>query len=332
MDKNIAVIGCGYWGKNLVRNFAELGALHTICDSESKALSRLESLYPNIKKETSLDTVLSNDEIKGVVIALPAALHYTVVQKALLAGKDVFVEKPFTRKSSEARSLAELSEERKQVLMIGHLMLYHPAIQILKRQIQSGDLGEIYYLYSTRVNLGAVRRDESALWDLTPHDISLFLYLLDDVPEVLSAHGTSCIQPHLEDVLFITLKFPRNILAHIHASWLDPHKMRQLTVVGSKKMAVFDDMEPEHKLRIYDQGVVEDYNNLASPLGTLALRAEGVYLPRIDLAEPLSLECRHFLECIKNRAKPVTDGREGLRVVRLLERIDEAMKRTGGKS
>jgi len=328
MDKSIAVIGCGYWGKNLVRNFAELGALHTICDSDSKALSRLESLYPNVTRETSIDSVLSNDRVKGVVIALPTALHYAVTKKALLAGKDVFVEKPFTSQSSEAKELVEVSEKQNQILMIGHLMLYHPAIHILKRHIQSGDLGDIYYLYSTRVNLGQVYRDKSAFWDLTPHDISMFLYLLENVPEVLSAEGISYIQPHLEDVVFVTLKFTPNILAHIHASWLDPHKIRQLTVVGSKKMAVFDDMEPEHKLRIYDQGVVENYNNLASPLGTLKLRAEGVYLPRIDLAEPLSLECRHFLECVENRTRPASDGRQGLEVVSLMEKIEEAMKRS----
>jgi UDP-2-acetamido-3-amino-2,3-dideoxy-glucuronate N-acetyltransferase len=332
MDRNIAVIGCGYWGKNLVRNFAELGALHTICDSSPEVLSKLAALYPNVKRETNLDAVLTNKEIRGVVIALPAALHYPIAKKTLLADKDLFVEKPLTSKSSDAGELVELAEERKRILMVGHLMLYHPAIHILKRYIQSGDLGEIYYLYSTRVNLGQVRRNESALWELTPHDISLFLYLLENVPEVLSAQGVSYVQPQLVDVVFITMKFTQNILAHIHASWLDPHKIRQLTVVGSKKMAVFDDMDQEHKLKIYDQGVVENYNNLASLLGTLALRSEGVFLPRVDLTEPLSIECRHFLECIKNRSKPLSDGREGLEVVRLIERIDEIIKEAGTKS
>jgi len=326
MDKNIAVVGCGYWGKNLVRNFAELGALHTICDSNPSILSKLESLYPNINKETSFETVLANKEVKGIVIALPAALHYPVAKKALLAGKDVFVEKPLTSNSSEATELVKLSEERKQILMVGHLMLYHPAVHILKRHIQSGDFGEIYYLYSTRVNLGQVRRDESALWRLAPHDIALFLYLLDSIPEVVAAQGISYVQPHLEDVVFVTLQFPQKILAHIHASWLDPHKIRQLTVVGGKKMAVFDDMEPEHKLKIYDQGVIDDYDKLATPSGALALRSEGVFLPRVDLTEPLALECHHFLECIKNRSKPLSDGKQGLEVVRILERIEEYMK------
>ncbi|MGA2670025.1 MAG: Gfo/Idh/MocA family oxidoreductase [Dehalococcoidia bacterium] len=326
MERNIAVVGCGYWGKNLVRNFAELGALRAICDSNSEVLSKLAALYPNVKGETNLDAMLTDKEIKGVVIALPAALHYPAARQALLADKDVFVEKPITSKSSEAQELVELAEKRKCILMVGHLMLYHPAVHILKRHIQSGDLGEIYYLYSTRVNLGQVRRDESALWRLAPHDISLFLYLLEDFPEVVSAQGISYIQPHLEDVVFITLQFRPNVLAHIHASWLDPHKIRQLTIVGSKQMAVFDDMEPEHKLKIYDQGVVDNRDKLASPSGTLALRSEGVFLPRVDLAEPLSLECRHFLECIKNRSTPLSNGKQGLEVVRILEKIEKVME------
>jgi predicted dehydrogenase len=332
MDRNIAVVGCGYWGKNLVRNFAELGALHTICDSSPEVLNKIAPLYPNVKKETNIDTVLDNQEIRGVVIALPAVLHYTTAKKALLADKDVFVEKPITSKSSHAQELVELAQKRKSILMVGHLMLYHPAVHILKHHIQSGDLGEIYYLYSTRVNLGQVRSDESALWRLAPHDISLFLYLLDSFPEVISAQGISYVQPHLEDVVFITLQFPGKILAHIHASWLDPHKIRQLTVVGSKKMAVFDDMAPEHKLRIYDQGVVDDYDKLASPSGALTLRSEGVFLPRVDFTEPLSLECRHFLECIKNRSRPLSDGKQGAEVVQILENIEKSIKANATKS
>jgi UDP-2-acetamido-3-amino-2,3-dideoxy-glucuronate N-acetyltransferase len=332
MDRNIAVVGCGYWGKNLVRNFAQLGALHTICDSNGEALSKLKAFYTSVHTKTSFEAMLAETEIKGVVISSPAALHYSMAKQALLADKDVFVEKPITSKSSEAQELVELAEKRKRILMVGHLMLHHHAVRILKRHIQSGDLGEIYYLYSTRVNLGQVRRDESALWRLAPHDISLFLYLLEDFPEVVSARGVSYVQPHLEDVVFITLQFPQNVLAHIHASWLDPHKIRQLTVVGSKKMAVFDDMEPEHKLRIYDQGVVDDCNKLASPSGTVALRSEGVFLPRVDVAEPLSLECRHFLECMKSRSTPLSDGKQGLEVVRILEKIEEVMKRERAKN
>jgi len=326
MDRNIAVVGCGYWGKNLVRSFAQLGVLHTVCDSSREVLDHFATLYPDANRETSLDTVLSNDDVKGIVIALPADLHFPIAKKALLAGKDVFVEKPFTSSSAEGRELVGLSEERKLILMVGHLMLYHPAVGILKRHIESADLGEIYYLYSTRVNLGQVRSDESALWRLAPHDISLFLHLLGTSPEVVSAQGTSCVQSRLEDVVFVTLRFPQNVLAHIHASWLDPHKIRQLTVVGSKKMAVFDDMDPQHKLKIYDQGVAGDCDTVSSIPETLALRSEGVFLPRVDLTEPLQIECRHFIHCIEHRSQPLSDGKQGLEVVRILERIEESMK------
>ena len=332
IDKIIAVVGCGYWGKNLVRNLAELGALHTICDSSPEVIERLHKLYPNVNIETSFERVLADNEIKGVVVSSPAELHYSMAKQALLAGKDVFVEKPFVSNSSEGQELVELSEEQKLILMVGHLMLYHPAVDVLKRHIQSDDLGELYYLYSTRVNLGQVRSDESALWRLAPHDISLFLYLLGTHPEVVSAQGISYVQPHLEDVVFITLRFPKNVLAHIHVSWLDPHKIRQLTVVGSKKMAVFDDMDPQHKLRIYDQGVVNDDDMVSSLSGTLALRSEGIFLPRVDLTEPLSLECRHFVNCIQSRTQPLSGGKQGLEVVRILERIEEAMKGEGSKS
>jgi UDP-2-acetamido-3-amino-2,3-dideoxy-glucuronate N-acetyltransferase len=327
VNRNIAVAGCGYWGKNLVRNFAELGALHSICDADPEKLEQFAFRSPEVNIETEYPRVLNNKEIEGIVIATPAALHYSMAKEALLSGKDVFVEKPITSKSSEAQELLELAERRKRILMVGHLMLYHPSLHILKRHIQSGDLGEIYYLYSTRVNLGQVRRDESALWRLAPHDISIFLYLLEDFPEIVSAQGTSYVQPHLEDVVFITLQFPLNILAHVHVSWLDPHKIRQLTVVGSKKMAIFDDMEPEHKLKIYDQGIVDDRDKMASHFGTLALRSEGVFLPRVDLAEPLSLECRHFLECMKSRSTPLSDGEQGLEVVRILEAIEKIMRK-----
>jgi len=326
MDRNIAVVGCGYWGKNLVRNFAALGALHTICDSNSEVLSKLAPLYQNVKEETNLDTVLTDKEIKGVVIALPATLHYPAARQALLAGKDVFVEKPITSKSLEAQELVELAEKRNRILMVGHLMLYHPAVPLLKHHIQSGDLGEIYYLYSTRVNLGQVRRDESALWRLTPHDISLFLYLLGALPETVSAHGIGYLQPNLEDVVFITLKFPKNILAHIHASWLDPHKTRQITVVGSKKMAVFDDMELEHKLRIYNKGVVDNYDTILASSGVLPLRSEEVFISQVDLAEPLFLECQHFIHCIEEQQQPLTDGRSGYQVIKILEAAEKSLR------
>ena len=319
MSRNIAVIGCGYWGKNLVRNFAELGALHTICDVDAQKLDELKSLYPRVNAETNHRLVLENKEIKGVVITTPAALHYSMAKEALLANKDVFVEKPFTTSSRDAQELVELSEKQRRVLMIGHLLLYHPAVQTLKKYIQSGELGEIYYLYSTRVNLGQIRQDENALWRLVPHDIAMFIYLLNESPTVMLAQGSSYLQPDFVDVVFVSLRFGR-VLAHIHASWLDPHKIRQLTVVGSKKMAVFDDMEPEYKLKIYDKGVASN---------TLLTRSGEVVFPQVKLVEPLLLECREFMDCIEERRKPLSDAKLGLEVVKALEVAHQAMEKGG---
>jgi len=319
MKPNIAVVGCGYWGKNLVRNFAELGALHTICDSDPEKLRQFQSLYPSVKTETDYHHVLQNKEIKGVVLATPAILHYSMTKEALLAGKDTFVEKPFTTSSKDAQELAELSEKQQRVLMIGHLLLYHPAVQLLKKYVQSGELGEIYYLYSTRVNLGQIRQDENALWRLVPHDIAMFIYLLEESPIVISAQGSSYLQPDFVDVVFVTLRLG-SALAHVHASWLDPHKIRQLTVVGSKKMAVFDDMEPEYKLRIYNKGVISD---------TLLTRSGEATFPQLALAKPVLLECQEFVQCMAERRQPLSDAKQGLEVVKALEAASKSMQEHG---
>ncbi len=299
----------------MVRNFAELGVLHTICDADPKVLEQLVYQYPEVNTETNYQQLLGNKEVKGVVIATPAALHYSMAKEALGAGKDVFVEKPFTTSSKDAEELIRFFTEQGRILMVGHLLLYHPAVQILKRYIQSGELGEIYYLYSTRVNLGQIRRDENALWRLVPHDIAMFIYLLEKSPIIVSAQGSSYLQPDFVDVAFVTLRFG-TVLAHVHASWLDPHKIRQLTVVGSKKMAVFDDMETKHKLRIYDKGVVSN---------TLLTRAGQVVFPQVPLAEPLLLECQEFIECMRERRRPLSDARLGLQVVEALEAAQQSM-------
>lgn len=317
MNKNIAVVGCGYWGRNLVRNFAQLGALHTICDSDPKVLEQFAPSYPEANTESEYSHILQNKEIKGVVIASPAALHYTMAKEALLAGKDTFVEKPFTTNSKDAEELVTLSIKEQRILMVGHLMLYHPAVQVLKKYIQTGELGKVYYLYSTRVNLGQIRQDENALWRLVPHDIAMFIYLLDESPTVISAQGSSYLQPNFVDVVFVTLRFGR-VLAHVHASWLDPHKVRQLTMVGSRKMAVFDDMEPEYKLKIYDKGVLG---------GSLLIRSGEAIFPRVELAEPLLLECREFIECMMERKQPLSDAKLGLEVVKTLEAAHKSIQK-----
>jgi UDP-2-acetamido-3-amino-2,3-dideoxy-glucuronate N-acetyltransferase len=316
MNRNIAVIGCGYWGKNLVRNFAELGALHTICDADPRVLQSLRASYADMNTETEFYRVLENNDIKGVVIATPAVLHYSMAKEAILAGKDIFVEKPFTTESRDAKELLELAEKQQRIVMVGHLLLYHPAVKELERYIHSGELGEIYYLYSTRVNLGQIRRDENALWRLVPHDVAMFIYLLKKSPVVIAAQGSSYLQPDFVDVVFVTLKFG-TVLAHVHASWLDPHKIRQLTIVGSKKMVVFDDVEPEYKLRIYDKVVISN---------SLLTRSGEVVFPQIKLAEPLSLECQEFIKCVAKRMQPLSDARLGLEVVRALEAAHRALK------
>lgn len=319
MDKSIAVIGCGYWGENLVRNFARLGVLHTICDTSSSLVAKLASQYPAASVGTDYHEVLSNREVRGIVIATPAPLHYTMAKEALLNGKDVFVEKPFTTSRAAAEELVAISSQKGQILMVGHLLLYHPAVQKLKKYIQAGELGEIYYLYSTRVNLGQVRRDENALWRLVPHDLATFIYLLDECPQVVAAQGSSYLQPNFIDVVFVTLKFQR-VLAHVHASWLDPHKIRQLTIVGSKKMAIFDDMAAVNKLQIHDKRVVSDTQVLAS--------GETI-LPKLDLNEPLELECREFIECLKARKQPRSDARMGLEVTKILAAAQKSLQRGG---
>jgi UDP-2-acetamido-3-amino-2,3-dideoxy-glucuronate N-acetyltransferase len=317
MNKNIAVIGGGYWGRNLVRNFAELGALRAVCDTAPAILEEVTSKYAGVNTVADFRQVLADKEIKGVVIATPTALHYKMAKQALEAGKDVFVEKPFTTRGAEAEALNALAAKRQCVLMVGHLLLYHPAVRMLKQCIQSAELGEIYYLYSTRVNLGQVRQDEDALWRLVPHDIAMFIYLLGESPTVVSAQGSSYLQPDFVDVVFVSLRFGR-VLAHVHASWLDPHKIRQLTVVGSKKMAVFDDMESENKLQVFDKEV--DPHDLS-------LRSGEVQFPPVPSTEPLLLECREFVECLKERRQPLSDGKLGLEVVKTLEAASQSIQK-----
>ncbi len=251
---DLAIIGTGSWGKNLVRNFYELRRQNQIyaCDLDAAKLARLRSAYPLLRTTPDYQEILANDDIQAVVIASNAVRHYEQTKQALAAGKDVFVEKPLTLSYREAAEVVELAEREQRILMVGHLMLYHPVSQQLRRLIQSGELGQIYYIYSQRVNLGQVRRDENALWSFGPHDLALIFYLLEQEPTDISARGQVYLQDGIEDVVFVSLNFPNRVSAHIHLSWLDPHKLRKITVVGSKKMAVFDDMATTEKLRIYN--------------------------------------------------------------------------------
>jgi len=317
MKKNIAVVGAGYWGKNLIRNFHKLGVLHTVCDIDEKSIGDAsESIGHKVFVTTNYQEVLDSPLIDGVVIATSSSLHHTMTKQALLAGKDVFVEKPFTLNVSDAEELVKLSVDRKRVLLVGHLMLYHPAIQLLKDYIRSGELGEIYYLYSTRVNLGQVRNDEDVLWRLSPHDISIFIYLLGGTPSVISAQGFSYIQSGLTDVVFALLKFGE-VAAHIQVSWLDPHKVRRLTVIGSKKMAVFDDTAVNHKLTVYDKSV-----NKAD----LSIQSSGTVLPDADTADLLATECEAFVTAMQTRVQPLSGAEMGLEVTKVLEAASKIMR------
>lgn len=321
----IAVVGLGYWGPNLLRNFDQLpqAEVTLAVDQSDDNLAKVQRLYPHITTTSRFEDALENDDITAVVIATGAAVHYDLAKRALEAGKDVFVEKPITLELDHAEELIEIAEQNGRILMVGHLLLYHSAVQRLKEMITSGELGDVYYLYSTRVNLGQIRKDENALWSLGPHDISVILYLLDEEPVEVTARGEAYIRDGIHDVVFVTMKFPDKKTANIQLSWLDPHKVRKLTVVGSKKMATFDDMESMEKLKIYDKGAYQpDYDTFGE---YISLRFGDIHIPKISGGEPLRTECQHFLDCITDRQKPASDGVNGLRVLKVLEAAQRSL-------
>lgn len=325
----IACIGTGYWGKNLVRNFYNLPgcSLKVCCDLNIKTLEAIVAQYPGVSATTNYEEVLDDPGIDAVVLASPAVKHYEMAKQAMEAGKHVYVEKPLSLQVKDAEDLCQIADSNGCVLMVGHLLEYHPGIQKLKQLIDNGELGEIYYLYTQRVNLGIIRKDENALWSLAPHDISIVLYLLGQEPNTVSARGESYLQLGIEDVVFCNLHFTDRTMAQIQVSWLDPHKIRKVTVVGSRKMVVFDDVEATEKVRIYDKGVSE--REYASYGDALTLRFGDITIPRIDMAEPLRVECQHFIECVQKGEIPRSDGWDGLRVVRVLDAAERSLKNQG---
>lgn len=328
MPIRIGVVGFGYWGPNLARNFDQLAEVVVCCDLEPANLEKIKKLYPSAKMITDYDEMISGLEPDAVVIATSAATHYEFVKKALLADKHVFVEKPLSLRVEQGEELVRLADEKNKVLMVGHLLEYHPAINAIKNYLAAGEIGQIHYLYSQRLNLGKVRQDENCLWSLAPHDISTILYLMDAEPVEVSAVGAAYLRAEIEDVVFLTLTFPDKIIANIHISWLDPHKIRKLTIVGDQKMIVFDDMESAEKIRIYDKGVDirPDYRAYGEDL---TLRFGDIVIPNIKMAEPLGLECQHFLDCIIQGKRPRSDGYDGLRVLKVLEAAQESMANRG---
>lgn len=331
MEKiKVGMIGVGGWGRNLLRNFWDQPEAEVVIASDlvEERLNEARLKYPDLAVTDDYGEILRNSSIAAVIIATPGATHFRIVKDCLEAGKDVFVEKPMALTGNECRELCELSEAKSLILMVGHLLLYHPGVIKLKDELQSGTIGNLYYLYSQRLNLGKIRRSENSLWTFAPHDISVALYLIGENPVSVSAKGESYIQEGVADVVFVTIEFPGKVLAHIHVSWLDPHKVRRVTIVGSKKMMVFDDMESSEPIRIYDKGVPDaiSYDTYGE---YLHLRYGDVQIPWVKSGEPLKVETGHFIECVKKRKTPLTDGRNGLMVVQVLEAAQKSLEGGG---
>jgi predicted dehydrogenase len=307
--------GLGYWGKNLVRNFDELAELRWLVDATPEVREQFARRYPNARVTGSFDDLCNDPTLDAIVIATPVPTHYALAKQALEAGKHVFVEKPPAMKASEMEELVAIAEERKLVLMPGHLLLYHPGVQKLKRLVETGELGDVLCVYSNRQNLGIIRKDENALWSLGVHDLSVILYLIEEQPIEAVAHGNAFLNKGVEDIAFCYLRFPSGKIAHMHLSWLDPHKMRKITVVGHEKMAVFDDMELERKVTIYDKAPEQPAGNY----GEWRTRTGDIFSPKIPNDEPLRLECTHFLRLVEEGPGEFAEARAGLEVVRALE-------------
>jgi predicted dehydrogenase len=318
----VGVVGLNYWGPNLVRNFDDLAELAWLCDLDSAHLKAMSDRYPAARATQSFDDLLSDDTLDAVVIATPVPTHYELAKRGIEAGKHVFVEKPPAMHATEMDELVALADVRDVVLMPGHLLLYHPGVLKLKELIDAGELGEVLCVYGNRQNLGIVRTDENALWSLGVHDLSVILYLLEESPEFAIANGRDFLTPGVEDVVFCYLRFPSGKIAHMHLSWLDPHKMRKMTVVGREKMVVFDDMELERKVTVYEKSPWKR----AETYGEWQTRSGDIYIPKISTAEPLRLECQHFLGLIDGEGDRAKVARDGARVVRTLEMLTESLR------
>ncbi len=327
---NVGVIGCGYWGPNLIRNFVELPTadVPVVADLRNERLLHIASRYPKIKITNDYRD-LFDMPLDAVVVATPPVTHFRIARDCLQHGLHVLIEKPLTLNGRDAEELIEIAERRGLILMVGHTFEYNPAVQALREIIKSGELGRIYYVDAVRVNLGLFQRDLNVLWDLAPHDISILLYILGHDPIKVSAQGAACIFKDKHDIAYLNLEFPDGVLAHMHISWLDPCKVRRITVVGSQKMVVYDDVESQEKIKIYDKGVdAPPYTDTFEDF-QLSYRYGDAVIPNIHFVEPLRLECQHFLECIANRTEPQSSGRVGLKVVRVLEAAERSLQNGG---
>jgi predicted dehydrogenase len=320
---SVGVAGLGYWGPNLARNFDALAGceLRWCCDELEEARERLSSAYRGVRITADLDDLLEDPDLDAVALATPVPTHADLAVRVLEAGKHCFVEKPLAQSVTDAERVVEAAQRSDRVLMVGHLLEYHPGIRKLKEIVQSGELGRIHYIYSKRLNLGQLRADENALWSLGAHDISVLLYLAEQEPHEFAAHGECYMQEGIEDVVFGFLRFPSGLSAHLHLSWLDPHKERRFTVVGSQRMATFDDMDTERKVTVYDKG----FDEKAETYGEYITRSGDIWSPRIPNHEPLRVECGHFLASIRSGRPPLSDGQSGLQVVRVLDALQRSL-------
>ncbi len=328
----VAVIGCGYWGVNYVRILNELPGVTVtaICEQRSERVDEIRQRFPGTPVFSSLDHVLALAEVEAVVICTGATTHFEVASRAIAAGKHLLIEKPLTTDPVDAAQLVQLAQHHKVKLMVGHTFLYNPAVQLVKEHVQRTDLGEIYYLYSCRTNLGPIRHDVNALWDLAPHDVSIFNYLLDSTPRWVSAVGAKVLKNHREDVGFISLGYGDNIVGHIHVSWADPNKVRELVVVGSKQRIVFNDLDTMERVKIFEKGISPVQAEAASFGEFQYLMRDGdIISPHVAASEPLKNQCRHFVECVINDQQPQTDGRDGLAVVRVMAAIEQSIQLRG---
>ncbi len=319
----VGVVGLGYWGPNLARNFAAIPGCELVwlCDASAAARAKLERSFPGARGTDRIEELLGDDELDAVILATPVPTHAELAIAVADAGKHCFVEKPLATNAADAERAVAAAADAERILMVGHLLEYHPAVARLKELIDGEDLGDLYYIYGNRLNLGKLRADENALWSLGAHDVSVALHLIGEEPSECTAHGASYVRDGVQDVVFCYLRFPSGIVAHLHLSWLDPHKERRITVVGARRMATFDDMLIEGKLTIYDKGFDEDTRSW----GEYIARSGDTFSPRIPNVEPLRIECEHFLECIRTGATPRSDGHSGLRVVRVLEQLQRSL-------
>lgn len=329
----VGVIGCGYWGPNLLRNFSQLkGSEVIICaDLDANRLEHMKVLYPHLETTTDYTTLFARDDLDAIVVATPPATHRELTLSALHAGKHVFVEKPLALSTADGAAMILAAEQRGLTLMVGHTFVYTAAVNKIKEVIDSGELGDVHYISTTRVNLGIFQEDINVVWDLAPHDISILNYILDAMPLSVATQANSYIRKTVEDVAFMTVRYPGEVMAHVHVSWLNPNKIRSTTVVGSKKMLVYDDISSLEKIRIYDKGVtvLPHYDTFGE--FQLSYRFGDIFIPKLDDSEPLKVACQHFIDCIENGTTPRSSGSQGLDVVRVLEATIASITEDGRK-